>query len=104
MANMNESANIIGRNNSRESTLSPSDVGVEYIRYEPAHAIQTQPPRVSANSIDEIRSNEFREILNTAVQAAQPERQIQRQPEILGKFFDFFCMVIRKIANLLLLW
>lgn len=88
MANMNESANIIGRNNSRESTLSPSDVGVEYIRYEPA--IQTQPPRVSANSIDEIRSNEFREILNTAVQAAQPERQIQRQPEILGKSFDFF--------------
>lgn len=32
-----------------------------------------------------IRYNEFREILNTAVQASQHDRPIQRQAEVLGK-------------------
>lgn len=32
-----------------------------------------------------IRYNEFREILNTAVQATQHDRPMQRQPEVLGK-------------------
>lgn len=32
-----------------------------------------------------IRYNEFREILNTAVQATPHDRPMQRQPEILGK-------------------
>lgn len=31
-----------------------------------------------------IRYNEFREILNTAVQATQHDRPMQRQPEVLG--------------------
>lgn len=31
-----------------------------------------------------IRYNEFREILNTAVQASQHDRPIQRQAEVLG--------------------
>lgn len=32
-----------------------------------------------------IRYNEFREILNTAVQASQHDRPIQRQAEVIGK-------------------
>lgn len=32
-----------------------------------------------------IRYNEFREILNTAVQASQHDRPIQRQAEVLGR-------------------
>lgn len=34
-----------------------------------------------------IRYNEFREILNTAVQATQHDRPMQRQPEVLGTLF-----------------
>lgn len=33
-----------------------------------------------------IRYPEFREILNTAVQATQHDRSLQRQPEVLGRF------------------
>lgn len=36
-----------------------------------------------------IRYNEFREILNTAVQAAQHDRPMQRQAEVLGRVADF---------------
>lgn len=36
-----------------------------------------------------IRYNEFREILNTAVQATQHDRPMQRQSEVLGNDFLF---------------
>lgn len=37
-----------------------------------------------------IRYNEFREILNTAVQATQHDRPMQRQPEVLGVILNGF--------------
>lgn len=36
-----------------------------------------------------IRYNEFREILNTAVQASTQHGPMQRQPEVLGKYKYF---------------
>lgn len=84
---MRDQSNIVGKNASRESNLSPSDVGINFMPYEvppPTHA------RNQANPMDPMRANEFREILNTAVQAAQPDRQMQRQPETLG-IIDFYC-------------
>lgn len=84
MAKLNDPANNVGKNNSREANLSPSELGINYIQYEPAQQAPPQP-RMQVNSMDPMRGNEFREILNTAIQAIQPERQIQHQPEVLGK-------------------
>lgn len=88
---MRDQPNIVGKNASRESNLSPSDVGINFMPYEvppPMHA------RNQANPMDPMRANEFREILNTAVQAAQPDRQMQRQPETLG-ILDYRCCLRR---------
>lgn len=49
------------------------------------HAFSS-PPLIIRNGI---RYNEFREILNTAVQATQHDRPLQRQPEVLGTFFFY---------------
>lgn len=40
-----------------------------------------------------IRYNEFREILNTAVQATQHDRPMQRQPEVLGNLHFVFASI-----------
>lgn len=56
-------------NDSQELSFSP-----------PNHSFS--PPTPFARN--GIRYNEFREILNTAVQASQHDRPIQRQPEVLG--------------------
>lgn len=81
MAKLNDPTN--SKNNTREANLSPSELGINYIQYEPAQQAPAQP-RMQVNSMDPMRGNEFREILNTAIQAIQPERQIQHQPEVLG--------------------
>lgn len=90
MAKLNDPTNNAGKNNSREPNISPSELGINYIQYEPAQQAPPQP-RMQVNSMDPMRGNEFREILNTAIQAIQPERQIQHQPEVLGRL----TMVIR---------
>lgn len=81
MVRMRDMPSIVGKNGSRETNLTPSELGINYMPYEdplPPHA------RNQSNPMDPMRANEFREILNTAVQAAQPERQMHRQAEILG--------------------
>lgn len=82
MSNISDS--MVQRNNSHESPLSPT-ASVEFVRYEPMQQAQ----RMGANPMESIvRGNEFREILNTAVQATQPDRQMQRQSEVLGKYLS----------------
>lgn len=58
-------------NDSQELSFSP-----------PNHSFS--PPTPFARN--GIRYNEFREILNTAVQASQHDRPIQRQAEVLGTY------------------
>lgn len=82
MSNISDS--IVQRNSSHEPPLSPT-ASVEFVRYEP---MQQQAPRMVANPMESMRGNEFREILNTAVQATQPERQMRRQSEVLGKYLS----------------
>lgn len=48
----------------------------------PPHRSSFSPPTPFARN--GIRYNEFREILNTAVQASQHDRPMQRQAEVLG--------------------
>lgn len=79
MSNISDS--MVQRNNSHEPPVSPT-ASVEFIRYEPMQQAQ----RMVANPMESMRGNEFREILNTAVQATQPDRQMQRQSEVLGKY------------------
>lgn len=74
---------MVQRNNSHEPPLSPT-ASVEFVRYEPMQQAQ----RMVANPMESMRGNEFREILNTAVQATQPDRQMQRQSEVLGKYLS----------------
>lgn len=83
MVKINDTAISGGKHSSRELNLSPSALGINYIQYEQSPQAPVQP-RSQPNSMDPMRGNEFREILNTAVQATQSERQTQRQPEILG--------------------
>lgn len=84
MSNASDSTNIIQRNNTDESPLSPT-ASIEFLGYgELPIPVHTQ--RISNNSMESMRGNEFREILNTAVQATQPDRQMQRQSEVLGKY------------------
>lgn len=84
MVKLNDATMNGGPNNSRELNLSPSALGMNYIQYEQSPQAPLHP-RAQPNSMDPMRGNEFREILNTAVQATQPERHIHRQPEVLGR-------------------
>lgn len=47
----------------------------------PSRSFSPSAPFMNRNGI---RYPEFREILNTAVQATQHDRPLQRQPEVLG--------------------
>lgn len=62
-------------NDSQELSFSP-----------PNHSFSPPTPFIRNG----IRYNEFREILNTAVQATQHDRPMQRQPEVLGKKYIFY--------------
>lgn len=103
MANVSDSTNIIQRNNSHESPISPT-ASIEFIRYEPMPShppSQQQQQRVPPNPMETMRGNEFREILNTAVQATQSDRQMQRQSEVLGKYCYIFsfCTLLSVASN-----
>lgn len=62
-----------------DRTNDPQDLS-----FSPSHPSSFSPPTPFARN--GIRYNEFREMLNTAVQASQPDRPMQRQAEVLGKF------------------
>lgn len=70
---------------------------------EPQELSLSPPPRMARSFSpctpfirNGIRYNEFREILNTAVQATQHDRPIQHQPEVLGMIIKFFSLFFFK--------
>lgn len=76
MENISDSSNVNRRNSSHESPPPPLSPASSYTM------VQYEPMSMLPNEQLLYGQNEFRDILNTAVQA---DRQVQRQPEVLGK-------------------
>lgn len=69
------------------------------LSYSPPNHSYSPPTPFIRNGI---RYNEFREMLNTAVQATQHDRPMQPQPEVLGT--NFVCVLLCTILFCHFIW